>query len=127
MPYERTTCSQDAWHRGSHQKVLAFSFYSVPGRASKSKMFFKGVKANLDLMGKLYEKDWNMRLYHDLEDKDPLMADACSLACNNSNLDLCRVKNLPHPLISNATTMFPMNWRFFPKEADDLGPPVLDE
>ena len=87
----------------------------------------KGVKANLDLMGKLYEKDWNMRLYHDLEDKDPLMADACSLACNNSNLDLCRVKNLPHPLISNATTMFPMNWRFFPKEADDLGPPVLDE
>ena len=76
MPYEQTTCSQDAWHRGSHQKVLAFSFYSVPGQASKSKMFFKGVKANLDLMGKLYKKDWNMRLYYDLEDKDPLMADA---------------------------------------------------
>ena len=114
MPYERSTCSRDAWHRGSHQKVLAFSFYSVPSQANKSARYFKGVKANLDLMEQLYEKDWNMRLYHDLEVGDPLMVDACNLACNNSRLDLCSVKKLPHPLLANASAMFPMNWRFFP-------------
>ena len=113
-PYEQTTCSWDAWHRGSHQKVLAFSFYSVPSRANKSSRYFKGVKANLDLMGQLYKKEWNMRLYHDLEVEDPLMVDACHLACNNSRLDLCPVKKLLHPLLANASNIFPMNWRFFP-------------
>ena len=114
MPFEQTTCSWDAWHRGSHQKVLAFSFYSVPSRANKSTRYFKGVKANLDLMGHLYEKDWNMRLYLDLDVKDPLMVEACDLACNNSRLDLCPVKKLPNPLLANASAIFPMNWRFFP-------------
>ena len=112
MPYEQTTCSRDAWHRGSHQKVLAFSFYTVPSRANKSARYFKGVKANLDLMGQLYEKEWNMRLY--LEVEDPHMVDACHLACNNSRLDLCPVKKLPHPLLANASAIFPANWRYFP-------------
>ena len=94
--------------------MLAFTFYSIPSRANKSARYFKGVKANLDLMGQLYEKEWNMRLYHDLEAEDPLMVDACHLACNNSRLDLCPVKKLPHPLLANASAMFPMNWRFFP-------------
>ena len=112
MPYEQTTCSRDAWHRGSHQKVLAFTFYSIPSRANKSARYFKGVKANLDLMGQLYEKEWNMRLY--LEVEDPHMVDACHLACNNSRLDLCPVKKLPHPLLANASAIFPANWRYFP-------------
>ena len=114
VQYEQTTCSQDAFQRGSGQKALAFSFYSVPSRAEKSARYFKGVKANLDLLGKLYTSDWNMRLYHDLEPDDPLMEEACSLACNNTIIDLCPVKNLPHPLLSKAVDMFPMNWRFFP-------------
>ena len=55
-----------------------------------------------------------MQLYHNLEVRDPLMVEACDLACNNPKLDLCSVKKLPHPLLANASTMFPMNWRFFP-------------
>ena len=55
-----------------------------------------------------------MWLYHDLELEDPLMVDACDLACDNSRLDFCSVKKLPHPLLANASAMFPMNWRFFP-------------
>ena len=127
-PYEQTTCSRDAWHRGSRQKVLAFSFYSVPSN-NKSAWYFKGVKANLDLLGNLYEKDWNMRLYHDLKAGDPLMENACSLACNNSKLDLCHVKYLPHQLLSNASAMFPMNWRFFPtldSQVAEMGSRDLD-
>ena len=28
-PLEATTCSKDAWARGSHQKVVAFSFFGA--------------------------------------------------------------------------------------------------
>ena len=129
VQYEQTTCSQDAFQRGSGQKALAFSFYSVPSRAEKSARYFKGVKANLDLLDKLYTSDWNMRLYHDLEPDDPLMEEACSLACNNTNIDLCPVKNLPHPLLSKGVDMFPMNWRFFPtldSQVAEMGSRDLD-
>ena len=71
----------------------------------------------------------DMRLYHDLEPDDPLMEEACSLACNNTNIDLCTLKNLPHPLLSKADDMFPMNWRFFPSldfQVAEMGSRDLD-
>ena len=42
------------------------------------------------------------------------MADLCSLAFSNDQLDLCSVPQLPHPLLAKAVHMFPMIWRFFP-------------
>ena len=62
VQYEQTICSRDAFQRGSGQKALAFSFYSVPSRAEKSARYLKGVKANLDLLGKLYTSDWHETL-----------------------------------------------------------------
>ena len=33
-----------------------------------------------------------MRLYYDIGRDDPLMQDLCQLACDNSNLDICYVR-----------------------------------
>jgi len=38
---------------------------------------------------------WVMRLYFDLEKLDPLHDKLCKLACQNPELDLCYIRNLP--------------------------------
>ena len=82
-----------------------------------------------------------MRLYHDIRSDDPVMQvhfvfessyqntnnvhagiykfvilfqDLCNLACANTNIDLCNVRQLPGKPMPNAIKIFPMNWRWFP-------------
>ena len=55
---------------------------------------------------------WNIRLYYDLEDDDPLLSDLCKVACSDSNIDLCYVKDIP--ALGDVSKVFAMNWRFFP-------------
>jgi len=55
-----------------------------------------------------------MRLYINLETSDPLLKSICELACNNTILDICDVANLPGTPVKNASSIFGMNWRFFP-------------
>ena len=55
-----------------------------------------------------------MRLYYDLDQSDELMGRLCELACNNSHLDLCYVRQLPGNPVRDASDIFPMTWRFLP-------------
>ena len=40
------------------------------------------------------------------------MKDLCDLACNDSNIDLCYVRDIP--MLGDVSKVFAMNWRFFP-------------
>ena len=55
-----------------------------------------------------------MRLYFVLDKNDPTFKDICELACSDNNIDICNVENLPGVPFINATSVFAMNWRFFP-------------
>ena len=74
-------------------------------------IFYLGIKDNLALVPKFYP-GWNIRLYYDLDDDDPLLSDLCEVACNDSNIDLCYVKDIP--ALGDVSKVFAMNWRFFP-------------
>ena len=74
-------------------------------------VFISGIKDNLALVPKFYP-GWNIRLYYDLGDDDPLLSDLCEVACNDSNIDLCYVKDIP--ALGDVSKVFAMNWRFFP-------------
>ena len=40
------------------------------------------------------------------------MKDLCDLACNDSNIDICYVRDIP--MLGDVSKVFAMNWRFFP-------------
>ena len=46
--------------------------------------------------------------------KYSILQDLCTLACNNNNLDLCNVHELPGTPAFDASNVFPPSWRFFP-------------
>ena len=95
ITYNQTTCSYDAYRRGPNQKIVGFSFYGSPDSdRTKNKGYFKGIVGNLELMPKYYP-GWTMRLYYDLEKKDPILKDLCDLACRDTNIDICDTKHLP--------------------------------
>ena len=100
--------------RGPHQKIVGFSFYGdINSDYSKKKGYFEGIIGNLELMPKYYP-GWVMRLYYDLDAKDPVFQDLCQLACKHKNLDICDAKHLPGTPFIDASRIFAMNWRFFP-------------
>ncbi len=73
LPYDlsNTTCSSDAFLRGSGQKVVGFSFYGdLNSDKMKIKGYFEGIVGNLELMRTFYP-GWTMRLYFDLDDSHP--------------------------------------------------------
>ena len=110
--FSDTTCGRDAFQRGSNQKVAGFSFYgNTSSSAHKSKKYFEGIKENLRLVRSLYGADWSMRLYYDLAQSDELMGQLCELACNNSHLDLCYVRQLPGNPVRDASDIHPSLWR----------------
>ena len=95
--------------------MIAFAFYGDPNSpVHQRRGYFEGIRSNLGAISSFYNSSWVVRLYHDIGSDDPLMADLCSLACSNDQLDLCSVPQLPHPLLAKAVPMFPMIWRFFP-------------
>ena len=92
-----TTCGEDAFKRGSEQKVIGFSFYEHDDTRLKERKlnksrenppYFKGVKENLDLIAIFYP-GWTIWLYHDLDPEDPLMNSLCGYVCKYSYFDLC--------------------------------------
>ena len=122
--YSDTTCGRDAFLRGHGQKVVAFSFYgnsSSPnhllrgffqGRylnvfflksiwSRKWSIIFPGIQINAEVVRALYDSSWVMRLYYDIGRDDPLMQDLCQLACDNSNLDICYVREWSSQLLPN--------------------------
>jgi len=77
--------------RGPGQKIIGYSFYGdIEAAHEDKKDYFLGIYENLKLMPKLYP-GWIMRVYVDLDEKDPIMEDLCELACSNERLDLCKV------------------------------------
>ena len=112
--FSSTSCSRDAYRRGSDQHIVAFSFYGDPATPHhKSKQYFAGIQDNLISMAQYYP-DWTMRLYHDLTQDSPLFKNLCTLACSNNQLDLCYVNQLPGSPFVDASRIFPINWKFFP-------------
>ena len=112
--FSSTSCSREAYMRGSDQHVVAFSFYGDPATPHhKSKQYFAGIQDNLISMAQFYP-GWTMRLYHDLTKENPLFQNLCTLACSNNQLDLCYVNQLPGSPFVDASRIFPMNWKFFP-------------
>ena len=116
LKFSNTTCGRDAFQRGSHQKVVSFVFYGKSNSEQhKTRKYFEGIKSNLDLIKELYGSSWIMRLYYDLDPADQqLMTQLCDLACAEPQLDLCNVRSLPGTPVEDASSMFAMNWRFFP-------------
>ena len=66
---KNTTCGLSAFERGSHQKVVAFTFYELESsevgvKSDKSRHYFEGIVDNLSLM-KEYYPGFVMRLYYE--------------------------------------------------------------
>ena len=115
VQFSDTACSPEAFQRGSNQKIVAYSFYgNVSSKVHEARHYFGGIEENLRLLKSLYGADWVMRLYYDLDQSDELMGQMCELACNNSHLDLCNVRQLPGNPVTDASDIFPMIWRFLP-------------
>lgn len=114
LTFNQTTCSDAAFKRGPHQKIVGFSFYGdINTDYSKKKGYFEGIVGNLELMNQFYP-GWIMRLYYDLDKTDPVFKDLCKLSCENDILDICDAKKLPGTPFVDTSKVFAMNWRFFP-------------
>ena len=66
---KNTTCGPSAFERGSHQKVVAFTFYEpesseVGVKSDQTRHYFEGIRDNLSLM-KEYYPGFVMRLYYE--------------------------------------------------------------
>lgn len=112
--YNETTCGYDSFLRGFNQKIIAFTFYLLPkGERPKSKKYFKGIESNLNLLQKFYP-GWVIRLYHDIQPDTGPHRKLCKIACNDNNIDLCYVRQLPGNPVIDAGHLHPPIWRFFP-------------
>ena len=92
---------QEASLRGSHQKVITFTFYEAT-REEKSSFdafqrdYFAGIEDNLLLLSQLYGHEWVMRLYYQFSSKQsPTWTRLCSLVCNHANIDICDAETNP--------------------------------
>ena len=114
-PFSDTTCSWTAWARGSHQRVVAFSFFgAVDSGPHEQRKYFEGVEQNLGALASHYGQGWIMRLYHNLGPQHPLHTKICALACSSPQLDLCYVPELHEEVRAEALSVFPTMWRFLP-------------
>ena len=108
----RSTCSPHSHDRGPHQKIIGFSFYTNKDTSlHKARKYFQGITDNLKQIPELYP-GWILRLYYDMEPDHPLMETLCQVACENSNIDLCYVRDIPAS--GDISAIFAMIWRFFP-------------
>ena len=108
----QSMCSLDSLQRGNNQKIIAYSLYGQPDSIRETrynKRYFDGVFSNYKEIEKHYP-DWLMRLYFDFKPDDPRFQTLCNFACENPNLDLCHVENIP--ALGNIKPIFPMMWRF---------------
>ena len=100
-------------------QTIGFTFYGNPdSKLAKERKYFQGIIDNLKLIPELYP-GWVLRLYYDLKPDHPLMKDLCSLACEDANIDLCYVRDIP--AAGDVSKVFAMNWRFLPCLDDQVG------
>jgi hypothetical protein len=79
---------------------------------SLERQYFLGIKENLELMRK-FNPGWTMRLYYEVQEyQGNVMKQLCELTCNEAELDLCDANT--NPKLGNATTLYPLLWRFLP-------------
>jgi len=108
-----TTCGEDAWRRGRHQRVIAFTFFEATdaqmAEEKENRQYLQGVEENLLLLPLLYPGHV-MRLYFQAGKQS--FGKLCELACKHPNLDLCPTES--NPKLGNATRLYPLLWRFLP-------------
>ena len=109
---QHSICSESATLRGSHQKVLSFSFYGKDQNFMDTP-YFKGIRANLLLMNKFYP-DFIMRIYHNFNSIDNFN----DLLIEFPNLDL--FQNLP--IYGDISRLSGSIWRFAA-----MADPLIDE
>ena len=110
-PRDSSTCSGDSWQRGNGQRVVAFAFYGNPKLVRHNTTYFEGILANVAAISSLYNNsNWSIRLYHDISPDNPWFGKLCQIACSYDQLDLCHVNQLPLPILTNASNIFPMLW-----------------
>ena len=109
--FKDTTCGYDAYRRGRGQKVIGFALYGNLTETNRG--YMNGVRGNLNLMERFYP-GWIFRLYIEMSENGEERKEFCEMACQNRQLDLCDVKDLPGRPMTNAQKVFPMLWRFFP-------------
>ena len=89
---------------GPRQKVIAFTYFR--SSEDSSKRYVEGTRGNLEAIGQIYSAtEWTMRLYHNLEDLEDLKIHQLQ-----QHLVLCDVND--HPLLGNASVIWPTLWRF---------------
>ena len=90
---------------------MAFSFFErddsrVEARLESGQVagnvdtfFLPGLEINLELLPQHYP-GWILRLYHDIEERDPLMETLCGSVCKYPYLDLCNASHLPTTVLT---------------------------
>ena len=107
----------------SHETRRYFQVAATSDDSDDDDDDLQGIEENLSLMSQLYGDSWVLRLYYDLDPADQqLQLQLCDLACSNNNIDLCNVRQLPGTPVADASSMFPMIWRFLPT----LDPQVIN-
>ena len=103
----QSSCSKQALTRGSHQKVIAFTFFVGPTFDKLKRDYLAGIEKNFLNMQSMYGSEWVMRLYYNIQGNQELLDHICSLACFKSNIELCDLaeknENFDLSAISNAT------------------------
>ena len=79
---ENTTCSEAAYNKGAHQRVISFTYFEVGENETApsnktSREYFRGIKENLNLV-KTFYPGYNMRLYYQVS-SDSGLAQLCQL------------------------------------------------
>ena len=100
---DSSTCSDDSWHRGNGQRVVAFTFFGDPHLVRHNTTYFEGILANVDAISSFYNSNWSIRLYHDIAPDDPWSVELCKIACSHDQLDLCRVNKLSLPIVNELS------------------------
>ena len=79
---ENTTCSEAAYYRGPHQKVISFTYFDPPEnelvpKNKTAREYFRGIEENLNLVKKFYP-GYNMRLYYQVS-SDTTLTQLCHI------------------------------------------------
>ena len=111
--FNLTTCGENAYRRGFGQKVISFSFYEHDGRGLEERQFnnateypdyFRGIETNL-LLAQDYHPGWIVRLYHDLQQGDPLLGVLDRYVDTYDYFDLCHIHNIPYSLLKGNASI----------------------
>ena len=91
-----SNCDKYATWRGNGQKVVAYSYF---GNSSHPRVRTHYLDQIADRVAEIqkYYPEWVMRIYYHLEKSDKIGHNLlCQMWCENANLDLCDIKNLPN-------------------------------